>query len=133
MKTRKERIAWELVLSHGEKNAISGEELRRRLGFGDARSVRTAVVNARLAGVPVLSLQRSEQSGGGYFLPDKEKPEEVGHTVGELRKRAYTSLKQAAALSRWLADNTGKGSGFEQMSISEFMKEQERADDGGTE
>ena len=125
-KRRGQRVAWSLVLPTGERNAISGEELRRRLGFKDSRSVRLAVMDARMNGVPVLSLQRSEESGGGYFMADQDKPEELAHTVAELRKRAFSSLKQAAVLEKWSADHTGKKSGLEQLTIEQFLKEEER-------
>lgn len=126
----KSGIAWELVLPVGEENAISAVELCGRLGFSNTRVLRSAVMDARLHGVPICSLAKSEKSGGGYFLPNTDEPgvmaEEISHYVGEMRARAYSSLKQASLIEKWQAEQLGKENRFEQLSISEFLAEEER-------
>ena len=119
-------IDWSVVLPVGECHAISAGELTRRLGFNDARETRRAVACARLDGVPVCSLQRSEKNGGGYFLPDLSRLEEVEHVANELKKRAFTSLLQVKQLNGWLKKQTGKESAFEQMTIETFINEMEK-------
>lgn len=116
-------IDWALVLPIGEKNAISAGELTRRLNFTDTRTTRAAVMAARLSGVPVCSLQSSEKSAGGYFLPDAEHPEEVEHAMNTLRKRAFSSLKQAGKLNAWIKMHGGAGYS-EQVTIEKFMEEE---------
>ena len=123
-KEKRQRIAWELILPHGEKNAISAEELTRRLGLRDKRSTRAAVSAARLEGVPVCSLQRSEKAHGGYFLPDVTKMEEVEHAAAELRKRAYTSLMQVKMLNRWIVEHNGREFVNTQVTIEDFLRDQ---------
>lgn len=114
-KENKSGIAWELVLPVGEDAAISAAELCGRLGLTDSRALRYEVMAARLSGVPVFSC------ANGYFLGDKEKPEQIEHCINTLRKRAFSSLKQAAVLTRW----KNGGAEFVQMSIDEFLKEEE--------
>ena len=125
-----ERIEWGLVLGKGEKNAVGAVELAGRLGFSDTRALRSAVMSARLQGIPICSLAKSEKSGGGYFLPNTDEPgvmaEEISHYVGEMRARAYSSLKQASLIEKWQAEQLGKENRFEQLSISEFLAEEER-------
>ena len=118
------RIAWDIVLNKGLENAVSMEELRQRLNMGTTRTVRAAVMQARLSGIPVCAIQKDKKNTG-YFLPDPSHPEEVTHTINEMRKRGYTALKEAASMNQWLRDNTGDERRFEQMSIQEFLKEEE--------
>lgn len=115
---QKRKIKWNEVLGLGESAAVSAAELAARLGITDKREVRRKVAEARLAGVPVCSLQRSDKGSGGYFLPDESKPEEVKHCIAEFRKRAVSSLMIAARLSRW------SDPGWEQMTITDFLKEE---------
>ena len=121
---KKTGIDWALVLPIGEKNAISADELARRLNLKDKRKLRYAVMAARLDGTPICSLQVSEKSGGGYFLPDADKPEEVAHVINSMRKRAFSSLKQAGKLNAWIKAHGGAGYS-EQVTIEKFMMEEE--------
>jgi hypothetical protein len=119
-------IDWSVVLPVGECHAISAGELTRRLGFNDARETRRAVACARLDGVPVCSLQRSEKNGGGYFLPDLSRLEEVEHVANELKKRAFTSLLQVKQLNKWIKEHNGRELVNVQMSIDDFIGEMEK-------
>lgn len=122
-KEKRQRIEWSLVLPVGEENAISAEELTRRLGFNDKRETRRAVSEARLSGIPVCSLQKSEKYGGGYFMADASKLDQVEHVANELKKRAFTSLMQVKQLNQWIREHNGKELFYSQMSISDFMEE----------
>ena len=108
-------IDWS-VLPVGSENAIGSTELCELLGFSDDRALRYAVTDARLNNIPICSLSN------GYFMADREKPEQIEHCINTLRKRAFTSLKQAAILTRW----KNGGNEFEQMSIGDFLREAER-------
>lgn len=117
-----EKISWACILPVGNNNAISAEELTKRLNFKTERDTRKAVMAARLSGVPICSLQTSGKSG--YFLPDAEHLEEVQHSINNLRKRAFSSLKQARTINRWLLANGGCGYS-EQITIEQFLKGEE--------
>lgn len=115
----KAKIEWDALLGYGEDQAISMQLLTERLGFRTARQTRYAVVDARMNGVPICSLQNGKNTG--YFLA--KKPEEIQHTMGELRKRAYTSLRQASRLNEWMKMHGGSGIN-EQMTIRDFLKQE---------
>ena len=117
-KSKKERsgIDWALVLPTSEKDAISAAELCVSLGVSDTRTLRHIIFDARMNGEPVCS------NGDGYFLGSREDQEGITHCINILRKRAFSSLMQAARLNKW----KNGGDKFEQMTIGDFLKEEEK-------
>lgn len=123
MEKKENKIDWTSVLGSGESSAISADELTRRLGFRDKRQTRSAVMAARMDGMPICSLQNGERTG--YFLADANKPEEIQHTMNELKKRAFSTLKQVSRLNKWMMMHGCCGIN-EQMSIADFIQEESR-------
>ena len=108
-------IEWKKILPVGEDSAISMDELTRRLNYRNSRETRTAVTIARLSGVAVCS------NSNGYFLADYKKPDEVLHTIRAFGMRAFTSLRIASRLSKWLEAHGGCGFS-DQITIKEFIE-----------
>ena len=123
-KREAQRIAWSVVLPVGSENAINSTELCGRLGFSDDRALRSEIMAARLSGCPICSTTQ------GYYLPDIHNPkcmeEDISLYIRVMKARAHSSLKQVTMMEKWKAEQLGKEDKFSQMSIDEFLREEER-------
>lgn len=96
-----ERIAQAKIaryLGHGEENALRAADLCDKAGYRSTRDLRSAVMQDRRAGIPILS------SSAGYFLPDagEKGQREAAAFYRSMRSRAVNVFRAASAAREYL-------------------------------
>lgn len=99
------------ILPRGKENAITTEELAKRLGFESARALQVDIAKSRNAGQVILS-----STTGGYYLPQNDA--EIEEFVEVLRARAINTFRAIQSAKQYLKQDK------EQMNIEDILEDE---------